>query len=101
MSGLNRVKVYQESPTQGKGPRELRALCKRVMIVTDHRIKMEREVNECMKRLMDSARGEFSGMEIPKGTKKQSRGNRVDDLNTGSGGQRMEGLEVLSYRLWL
>lgn len=62
--------MYQESPAQGKGPRELRALCKRVMTVTDHRIKLEREVNESMKGLMDSERGEFRGMEIPKGTKK-------------------------------
>lgn len=72
MLGLNRVEVYQECPTQGKGPRELRALCKRVVIVTDHRIKLEWEVNEWMKGPMDSERGEFSGTEIPKGTKNRA-----------------------------
>lgn len=43
------------------------------MIVTDHRLKLEREVNKVMKGLMASERGEFDGMEVSKGTK-----NRVE-----------------------
>lgn len=43
-------------------------MCKRVVIVTGHRIKREREANEEMRGLMDSERGEFSGMEVPKET---------------------------------
>lgn len=45
-------------------------MCKRVLIVTgQHRIKLQREVNEEMKGLMDKERGEFGGMEVPKVTK--------------------------------
>lgn len=61
--------MCQESPTEGKGPRKWRACAKGVVIVTHHRIKLEREVNEEMEGLMDSEKGEFSGLEVPKETK--------------------------------
>lgn len=44
-------------------------MCKRVVIVTDHRVKLETEVNEEMKGLMDSERGGFSGREVPEEAK--------------------------------
>lgn len=37
--------------------KRVEGLCKRAIIVTDHRIKLEREANEEMKELMDSERG--------------------------------------------
>lgn len=37
--------------------KRVEGLCKRAIIVIDYRIKLEREVNEEMKELMDSERG--------------------------------------------
>lgn len=46
----------------------MKGLCERGVIVTGHRTKREREANEESRGLVDSGRGEFSGMKVPKET---------------------------------
>lgn len=62
-----------EESNQRERAQRVEGLCKRVVIVTGHRIKREREANEEMKGLMDSERDEFSGMEVPKETENRVR----------------------------